>query len=62
MLAHYQNDIWEKRKSPPEDWNKPLPEYLQKEYENSYLNVKSKELRGEIPSSFDPTFKFCTIL
>ncbi|KAJ8955510.1 hypothetical protein NQ317_006106 [Molorchus minor] len=32
----------------PEDWNKPLPEYLQKEYENSYLNVKSKELRVSI--------------
>lgn len=47
LRAHYNNDVWEKRKEPPEDWNKPLPDYLQKEYENTYLNLKSKELNGE---------------
>lgn len=62
LLPHYQNDIWERRKTPPEDWNKPLPDFLQKEYENTYLNIKAKELRGEIAPSFDPHFNFCNIL
>ncbi|KAJ8940631.1 hypothetical protein NQ318_020688 [Aromia moschata] len=62
LLPHYKNDVWEKRESPPEDWNKPLPEHMLKEYENTYLNIKSKELRGEIPPSFDPSIKNCTIL
>ncbi|XP_018561454.1 UPF0545 protein C22orf39 homolog [Anoplophora glabripennis] len=62
LLPHYQNDIWVKRKTPPENWDKPLPEFLQKGYENTYLNIKAKELRGDIPPSFDTNIKFCTIL
>ncbi|XP_066146253.1 synaptic plasticity regulator PANTS [Euwallacea fornicatus] len=63
LLANYRNDVWTKRTLPPENWNAPLPEYLQKEYENSYLDFKSKELRGEIPVTFDPHISsFCTIL
>lgn len=60
LRPHYSNDIWEKRDSPPEDWNKPLPEYLQKEYETTYLNLKSKEMRGDIEST-DKT-SFCSIM
>uniref|UniRef100_A0A182M142 Synaptic plasticity regulator PANTS n=1 Tax=Anopheles culicifacies TaxID=139723 RepID=A0A182M142_9DIPT len=45
MRAHYSNNIWTKRKSPPEDWSKPLPEHMQKEYESSFLASKAKELR-----------------
>ncbi|XP_023030129.1 synaptic plasticity regulator PANTS [Leptinotarsa decemlineata] len=62
LLPHYMNDVWEKRKAPPEDWNKPLPEYLQKEYEYTYLNVKSKEMKGEIPPSFDMNVPYCTVM
>ncbi|KAJ8967112.1 hypothetical protein NQ314_003085 [Rhamnusium bicolor] len=62
LLPHYTNNIWKKRKSPPEDWNKPLPEYLQKEYEHTYLNIKSKEMKGEIPPSFDVNLGFCSIM
>lgn len=62
LLAHYNNDVWEKRKEPPKDWNKPLPEELQKDYENSYLNIKSKELKGEIPKSFDTSDFRCSIM
>lgn len=50
IKAHYENTVWKKRTSPPEDWNKPLPEKLQKEYENSFLDLKSKEMKG-IPIS-----------
>lgn len=59
MKAHYDNDVWEKRKNPPEDWSKPLPEYMQKEYEATYLNIKSKEIKGEIEPTFDTS---CTIM
>ncbi|KAK5645522.1 hypothetical protein RI129_006822 [Pyrocoelia pectoralis] len=47
LRNHYANNVWTKRNSPPKDWNNPLPEYLQKEYENTYLNLKSKEMKGE---------------
>lgn len=47
MKGHYGNDVWKKRSQPPEDWNKPLPEHISKNYEDSYLNVKSKEMKGE---------------
>ncbi|CAH1976351.1 unnamed protein product [Acanthoscelides obtectus] len=63
LLPHVQNDVWQKRKEAPADWNKPLPEHMQKEYENTYLNVKSKELKGEVPPSIDlPYTGGCTIL
>lgn len=41
------NDVWTKRDGPPKDWNKPLPEEIQKQYETSYLALKAKEMRGE---------------
>ena len=37
LQAHFNNDVWEKRTEPPEDWNKPLPEALAKLAENSLL-------------------------
>lgn len=45
--AHYANNVWEKRESPPEDWAKPLPEHICKDYDKSYLGIKAKEMRGE---------------
>lgn len=60
LRPHYTNDVWEKRASPPADWNKPLPEYMQEEYEATYLNLKAKELRGEIESTEDS--RFCIIM
>lgn len=46
-VAHYDNDIWTKRKAPPSDWDKELPEWLQKRNENTLLEVKSKQAKGE---------------
>ncbi|XP_078039972.1 synaptic plasticity regulator PANTS [Augochlora pura] len=37
LQAHYANNVWERRDKPPEDWNAPLPEWLQRKAENSYL-------------------------
>lgn len=43
--AHYRNDTWKKRDSPPEDWDKPLPDWLVKRDENSYLALRAKEMK-----------------
>lgn len=48
MKNHFGNNVWKKRANPPEDWAKPLPEHLTKQYENSFLDIKSKELGGKI--------------
>ena len=48
MKNHFGNNIWKKRKNPPEDFNKPLPDHLNKQYENSFLDIKSKEMKGEL--------------
>lgn len=48
MQAHFENDIWKKREHPPDDWTKPLPEFMVKRNENSYLEIKSKEFDAEL--------------
>lgn len=65
LRGHYQNTTWTRRKEPPADWAKPLPEYLQKEYENSFLDLKAREMRGEkvvTPPSFMERSSYCTIM
>lgn len=47
MKAHNDNDTWTKRDKPPEDWAKPLPEFIQKRNENTYLAIRAKELKEE---------------
>lgn len=47
LKAHYGNNVWKKRDAPPEDWAKPLPDHLMKKYENSFLDIKNKEIKGE---------------
>ncbi|XP_053693231.1 UPF0545 protein C22orf39 homolog [Sabethes cyaneus] len=62
LRAHYRNDVWKKRDHVPEDWSKPLPESMQKEYEQSYLAAKAQELRGEKAASSGSEKSFCTIM
>ncbi|GBP02583.1 UPF0545 protein C22orf39 homolog, partial [Eumeta japonica] len=45
LQNHYRNDIWKKRDSPPSDWDKPLPDWITKRDENTYLALKAKELK-----------------
>lgn len=40
---HYDNDVWEKRDSPPPDWNKEPPDWFKEENQGSYLAFKSYE-------------------
>lgn len=60
LSANYANDVWERRKEPPKNWNAPLPEWMQKEFENSYLHIRNEEMkRGKEVSALDSK---CTIL
>jgi len=45
LIPHYQNNVWEKREKPPENWNTPLPEWMQKNFENSYLHIRNEEMK-----------------
>jgi len=47
LKAHYDNDVWEKRQSPPPDWQKPLPKWIQEKNENSFFEVYAKEKTKE---------------
>ncbi|KAL3270155.1 hypothetical protein HHI36_009213 [Cryptolaemus montrouzieri] len=63
LIAHAKNDVWERRSSPPENWNAPLPEHILESYKSTYLNTKAEELRGEIPRSTDATMtSLCVIM
>lgn len=46
MAPFFLNDVWKHRKTPPGDWNKPLPEKMQKEYQDTYLDHKAREYRS----------------
>lgn len=47
MKAHTDNTTWTKRDRPPDDWNAPLPDWMEKRNENSFLAFKAQELRKE---------------
>ncbi|XP_039956318.1 UPF0545 protein C22orf39 homolog [Bactrocera tryoni] len=49
MEAYFGNSTWKKRDNPPEDWSKPLPEWLAKKNENTFLELKQMELDGRKP-------------
>uniref|UniRef100_A0A1B6CYQ7 Synaptic plasticity regulator PANTS n=1 Tax=Clastoptera arizonana TaxID=38151 RepID=A0A1B6CYQ7_9HEMI len=59
MQCHLNNKVWENRDSPPENWNAPLPEWMLRRYENTYLNLRALEIKeGRTPVE-KPS---CTIL
>eukprot|EP00088_Acartia_fossae_P028827 TRINITY_DN29652_c0_g1_i1.p1 TRINITY_DN29652_c0_g1~~TRINITY_DN29652_c0_g1_i1.p1 ORF type:complete len:181 (+),score=42.23 TRINITY_DN29652_c0_g1_i1:28-570(+) len=37
--GHFNNKVWDKRTSPPEDWNAPLPDWFLERQKNSKLGV-----------------------
>lgn len=60
LRAHYRNDTWKKRDAPPTDWDKPLPEWMAKRDENTYLAQRAKEMKeGKMEETSD---SFCTIM
>ncbi|CAH2241168.1 UPF0545 protein C22orf39 homolog [Pararge aegeria] len=60
LKSHYQNDIWTKREAPPSDWDKPLPDWMVKRDENSYLAYKAKEIKEG--KEEDSVGSFCSIM
>ncbi|XP_033230636.1 UPF0545 protein C22orf39 homolog [Belonocnema kinseyi] len=60
LRAHYANNVWKKRDKPPEDWNKPLPQWLQERNATSYLELKNRE--SKIEAGQPREYKMCTIL
>ncbi|XP_043470871.1 uncharacterized protein LOC122504054 [Leptopilina heterotoma] len=62
LKAHYANNVWKRRDKPPEDWAKPLPEWLQKRNENSYLELKSQQIKSGNYSDFETRIPWCSIL
>lgn len=59
LRPHYRNNVWKRREEPPENWNAPLPEWMQKEYKDTYLQIRSREIKQNTDDS--PLDK-CTIL
>ncbi|XP_046390655.1 UPF0545 protein C22orf39 homolog [Ischnura elegans] len=59
LETYIKNDVMTLRKSPPEDWNKPLPGWMQEEYKTSYLALKSVEMKS---GNVEDKGKLCTIL
>lgn len=47
LKAHYDNDIWTKRETPPTDWSKPLPAFMEERNKSTYLAIKNKEFIEE---------------
>lgn len=62
LKAHYGNTVWTKRTSPPEEWNAPLPAWLEERSKGTYLDLKAKELRGEKVDDPDAGKGFCSIM
>jgi len=47
MKSSQANDAWTYRKTPPEWWNNPLPDYLQDRYRGTYLEFVENRRRGD---------------
>lgn len=47
LKTHDANDTWTRRDKPPEDWSKPLPQFMIERNANSYLEMKGKEYAEE---------------
>ena len=45
LAPFYLNDVWKHREAPPEDWSQPLPQKMQEEYKNTYLDHKAREFK-----------------
>lgn len=60
LQAHYSNDVWQKRDKPPENWNAPLPKWLDEKSQNSYLKIVSNREKNK--KSEENIKNFCTIM
>ncbi|CAK9820441.1 UPF0545 protein C22orf39 homolog [Anthophora plagiata] len=59
LKGHYGNNVWQKRDKPPENWNAPLPEWIETRRKDSYLYCLSEKLKKE---QTDIAKSSCTIM
>lgn len=59
LKAHYANTVWNKRKEPPGDWAKPLPDWLVEKNKNTLLEIKANEIKD---GNFKVERTLCTIM
>ena len=52
LRGHLENDVWQRRDNPPDDWNKPLPKHLQDAGKNSLL-VAYQDNGNQLPSDYE---------
>lgn len=57
---YYANDVWETRKTPPENWNDPLPDYIKQRKSNSTLKDTLDEFNQNQNEETDKPL--CTIM
>lgn len=65
LKPYRENDIWTKRDGPPEDWSKPLPEFMIERNRNSYLEYMGKEsgiISSENLANISKQPKFCGLM
>ncbi|KAH8039391.1 hypothetical protein MRX96_032801 [Rhipicephalus microplus] len=43
LKASRDNDVWQLRSEPPKDWNAPVPEWMAKKFEQSYIAATAKK-------------------
>lgn len=61
LQGHKNNDVWERRSEPPENWGSPLPGWWLKKNRNSLL-ISSLNDVEEYTAVNEPSSSFCSIL
>lgn len=64
LRNHYNNNVWERRDKPPENWDAPLPDWLQEKHKNSYLHHAKKKLERELENrqEYDNNSSSCILM
>ncbi|XP_003702554.1 synaptic plasticity regulator PANTS [Megachile rotundata] len=64
LQGHYNNDVWERREGRPENWNCPLPDWLQERAKTSYLTVAKEKLQNELEKKKEYNIKatYCILM
>lgn len=55
--SFYENNVWESRKTPPENWNDPLPDYIANRKTKSTFKETVEELNEGSKNN-----SFCSIM
>ncbi|KAL0272286.1 UNVERIFIED_CONTAM: hypothetical protein PYX00_005322 [Menopon gallinae] len=63
LEGHRNNDVWERRSAPPENWDRPLPEYWHQKNKHSLLLLNHNKIIEHIEEN-EPRLStsLCSIL